>query len=203
MRNPYRRKPVQLELPTHGGKRKRAGRKRRAERRQVPHRARPVFQSHRALHVTMRVASHVWSLRSSRSRRVMERVLRGGADRFGTRVVQIAVLGNHVHLLVEAPDYVSLARAMKGLAVRVGLHMNRMMKSHGRVMSDRYDAKYLKTPTQIKNAIHYIRNNFRKHEAQQGRVVSERYIDAYSSDGVFAAFVLPAEHFLIRKVTAS
>ena len=203
MRRYRRRKPVQLELPTHGGKRKRAGRKRRAERPQVPHRSRERFQSHRALHVTMRVAQRVWSLRSSRSRRVMERVLRGGAGRFGTRVVQIAVLGNHVHMLVEAPDHVALMRAMKGLAVRVGLHMNRMMGSHGRVMGDRYDAKCLKTPTQVKNAIHYIRHNFRKHEAQQGRVMSASTVDEYSSDRFFAAFVLPAEHFLIKKVSGS
>lgn len=133
----------------------------------------------------------------------MERVLRGGAQRFGTRIVQLAVMGNHVHLLVEAPDHVSLGRAMKGLSVRVGLHMNRLMKSSGRVMGDRYHTQFLETPTQVKNAIHYIRNNFRKHEAQQGRVLPASFVDPYSSDGQLATLVAPATHYLIKKVAPS
>ena len=145
----------------------------------------------------------VWSLRSRRCRRVIEHALRQGKDRFHTHVVQIAVMGDHIHLLVEASDHISLARAMKGLSVRLGIHLNRLMATHGRVMGDRYHVRLLDTPTEVKNVIHYIRNNFRKHEAQRGNALPASFIDPYSSDGDLAPYVMPAEHFLIRKVSPS
>ena len=38
-----------------------------------------------------------------------------GAARFGFRLVHYAVMGNHVHLIVEAPDRRALWRGMQGL----------------------------------------------------------------------------------------
>ncbi|HEY0250467.1 MAG TPA: hypothetical protein VGC41_03030, partial [Kofleriaceae bacterium] len=92
------------DQPSWGGRRKGAGRKRRLPRVELPHRARPVIDPRLPLHVTLRMAAHVYSLRSRRSLRVVEKALQGGADRFGLRVVQASIQGNHVHLLVEAND---------------------------------------------------------------------------------------------------
>ena len=41
--------------------------------------------------------------RSQRCFRVIERAMYAGATRFGFRLVHYAVMGNHLHLLVEAP----------------------------------------------------------------------------------------------------
>jgi REP element-mobilizing transposase RayT len=55
------------------------------------------------LHVTLRMAPHVYNLRSRRSFRVIAAALRIGGDRFNVRVIQFSVQGNHIHLVVEAP----------------------------------------------------------------------------------------------------
>ena len=62
---------------------------------------------------------------------------------------------------------------MKGLSVRLGIHLNRLMMDSGRrVMGDRYHVHLLKTPTEVRHASHYIRNNFKKHEKQRGAACS-------------------------------
>ena len=134
------------------------------------------------LHVTLRVAEHVWNLRSRRSFRVIAAALRIGADRFGVRVVQFSVQGNHIHLLVEAPDRDALARAMKGLSVRFAKGLNRMMGRSGRVIADRFHSHVLATPSEVRRAMDYIRNNARKHAAQWGDHYSASYVDPFSSD---------------------
>ena len=145
----------------------------------------------------MRMADHVYSLRARRSRKALERMVRGGAGAFGVSLVQFSVQGNHIHLLVEAPDQVSLGRAMKGMAVRLARGMNQLMGRTGPVLGDRYHAHRLTTPTEVRHAIHYIRNNFRKHEAQCGRPLPSRFVDPCSSDGDFAAFVSPPTVWLL------
>jgi REP element-mobilizing transposase RayT len=193
-----RRRPKQLKLPTWGGERDRAGRPRRAPRPCVPHRARQVFRHRRAAHVTLRVASHVLNLRSRFTRELLEGILLRANGRFGTRIVQLAILSDHIHLLVESRSHEDLARAMKGLSVRLGIHLNRLMMESGRrVMGDRYHVHLLKTPTEVRHAAHYIRNNFRKHEKQRGRVFAG--VDRYSSEGDFASVVVPPTLFLINK----
>ena len=188
----------ELDLPTWGGRRDRAGRPRRALRPSVPHRARQVFRHRRAAHVTLRFARHVVNLRTHFTRKLLERILLRANGRFDTRIVQLAILDDHIHLLVESASHQALASAMKGLSVRLGIHLNRLMMDSGRrVMGDRYHVHLLKTPTEVRHASHYIRNNFRKHELQRGRVFDG--VDRYSSWGDFSTVVLPVTLFLIDK----
>ena len=72
-------------------------------------------------------------------------------------------MGNHIHLIVEAPDRKALTRGMQGLGVRIARALNRVMKRHGRVVSDRYHAHILKTPSEVKRARHYLLTNARHH----------------------------------------
>ena len=79
------------------------------------------------LHVTLRMAPHVYNLRSRRSFRVISAALRLGGDRFDVRVVEFSVQGNHIHLVVEAPNRRALARAIQGLSIRVARGLNRRL----------------------------------------------------------------------------
>ena len=72
-------------------------------------------------------------------------------------------MGNHVHLIVEAPDRKALARAMKGLGVRIARALNRLMKRSGRVIADRYHAHILKTPSEVRHARNYLTTNAHRH----------------------------------------
>jgi REP element-mobilizing transposase RayT len=138
------------------------------------------------LHVTLRMAPHVYNLRSRRSFRVIAASLRVGCDRFDVRVIEFSVQGNHIHLLVEAPNRRALARAIQGLSIRVAKGLNRMMGRTGRVFDDRYHARVLRTPTEVRHAIHYVLENARKHAAQRGETYAPGYVDPYSSAGAGA-----------------
>jgi REP element-mobilizing transposase RayT len=88
-----------------------------------------------------------------------------GAVRFGFRLVHYAVMGNHVHFLVEAPDRRALGRALKGLGVRIARGLNRVMKRQGRVIGDRYHAHILRTPAEVRRARSYLLTNAKRHYA--------------------------------------
>jgi REP element-mobilizing transposase RayT len=152
------------------------------------------------LHVTLRMAPHVYNLRSRRSFRVIAAALRIGGDRFDVRVVEFSVQGNHIHLLVEAPNRRALARAIQGFSIRVAKGLNRMMGRKGRVFDDRYHARVLRTPTEVRHAIRYVLvNNARKHAAERGETYSPGYVDPYSSAGAPNLALPPAQTWLLRE----
>src|SRR4051794_2781906 len=162
------RKQTGFAFKTWGGKRKGAGRKPVGSEASVSHRQRAVLKRCFPVHVTWRVTDEVWNLRSRRCFRVLHRAFMAGASRFGFRLVQYAVMGNHLHFVVGAEDERSLAKGMQGLGVRVAFRLNQLMKRSGRVVSDRYHAHILKTPTEVKHALAYLRTNAFKHYQQRG-----------------------------------
>ena len=158
-----RRKQLELGFRVWGGKREGAGRKPKGERAGVPHLVRPALAARFPVHVTWRMEKGVWGLRTRRCFSVLQRAMYAGATRFGFRLVHYAVMGNHVHLMVEAPDRVALGRAMKGLGVRVAKGLNRVMKRSGKVLGDRYHGRILRTPTEVKRVREYLLTNARHH----------------------------------------
>ncbi len=99
------------------------------------------------------MAAHVGNLRQRRSFRVIKATIDRGVNRFGVRMVRFSVQESQIHLLVEAPDNLSLASSLKGLSVRLAKALNGMMRRSGRVISDRYDVRLLRTPTEVRQAI--------------------------------------------------
>ena len=144
---------------TWGGRRRGAGRKPVGARAGVVHRRRPVLKARFPVHVTWRMQTDVWNLRTRRCFRALARAFWGGANRFGFRLVHYSVQGNHLHLLVEAKNERSLSRGMNGLGVRVAKGLNRVMRRHGRVLDDRYHAHILRTPTEARRARRYFQQN--------------------------------------------
>jgi len=140
-------KQIVLQLPQRGGKRKGAGRKRKAPRPRVSHKARPRFEKAAAVLVTLRVAKGVWNLR----------------ERFGLRIIEFSVLGNHLHLVVEADSSRSLSRGMQGLCVRIARGLNRVVERHGTIFDDHYHARLLHSPTLLVRAIAYVLGNHEHH----------------------------------------
>lgn len=148
---------------TWGGARRGAGRKPNGARAGVPHLTRPTLAARFPVHATLRMSERVWNLRTRRCFGALSRAMYAGAARFGFRLVHYAVMGNHVHLIVEAPDRTALARAMKGLGVRIARALNRLMKRSGRVVGDRYHAHILRTPSEVRRARNYLTTNARRH----------------------------------------
>ncbi len=195
---PIRRRPRQLPLalPSWGGRRKGAGRKSSTGQKGVTHRARPELDHRLPLHVTLRVAAHVFNLRSERSFKRITEALRCGADCFGVRIVQLSIQGNHIHCMVEAPHKAALSSAMKGLSVRLARRMNALMGRSGRVFADRYHARVLRTPTEVRHAIHYIRHNRRHHLGAAAAQLPADWLDPYGADAGALALPHPATWLL-------
>jgi REP element-mobilizing transposase RayT len=164
-RRAQRSRAVQGELfaRTWGGPRRRAGRKRRAARELVAHRSRPALSGRCPVHVTLRLAEGLPSLRAPATYRALLAALAGGCERFGMRLVHWAALGNHMHLIVEARDRYALSRGMQGLGVRLARALNRVWRRSGRVLADRYHARPLRSPREVRNALGYVLRNARKH----------------------------------------
>src|SRR6184192_1578346 len=162
----------ELRFRTWGGRRKGAGRRPNGPRPGAAHLTRPSLAARFPVHATWRMTKHVWNLRTQRCFGALSRAMHAGAVRFGFRLVHYAVMGNHVHLLVEAPDRRALGRAMKGLGVRIARALNRVMNRQGRVVGDRYHAHILRTPSEVKRARAYLSTNARHH---YGRTSSDPF----------------------------
>ena len=167
----------QQDLPfpkPRGGKRQGAGRRRGTR---ASHHARSKFEKPTPVHVTTRVRRHVWNLRSQRCYRRVGDCLAEATGRFGLRVIEYSVLGNHVHFIVEADSAEALSRGMQGLSIRIAKALNALMGCAGSVFDDHYDARLLKTPTEIVRAIAYVLRNHEHHFGAAGR-------DPFSSDAL-------------------
>jgi hypothetical protein len=96
--------------------------------------------------------------------RLVERALLAAAVAFSDfRLVEFSVQRDHLHLIVEAQNKTALTRGMRGLSIRVAKAHNRALRTHGVVLGDRYHARELTTPMEVKNALLYVLNNARKH----------------------------------------
>jgi hypothetical protein len=88
------------------------------------------------------------------------------------RLVHYSLQGNHLHALVEAGDRDALGRGMKALGIRLAKAVNRALRRRGPVVSDRYHARVLRAPAQVRSAIRYVLLNARRHAAQGRRKLS-------------------------------
>jgi REP element-mobilizing transposase RayT len=147
----------------------------------VLHRVRPLLKARFPLHVTLKIRKDVGSLRTDRRWAKIQRAFRYGCDRFGMRLVEFAVLDNHIHLVVEAADKRALSRGMQGLAIRIARGINRLSQRKGKVFADRYHARPLKTLTEVRHAVEYVRRNLEKHLRRGGHDPHPGTVDDYSS----------------------
>jgi REP element-mobilizing transposase RayT len=133
------------------------------------------------IHATLRVLEHVWNLRSHRSYLIVDRAVAGVCRRADFRVVHFSVMGNHVHLIVEAGSPRALATGMRALSIRIARGLNAMMGRTGPVLEDRYDAHVLRTAAEVRNAVRYVLGNFASHAARRGETVRAGFVDPFSS----------------------
>jgi len=177
MARPRRRKDCRdpqlgLTFRTRGGRRPGAGRKPNGDSAGVSHLTRPALAPRFPVHVTLRVTREVWNLRSRRMFSVIGHAFSLAAGRDDWRLCEFAVLGNHIHLIVEARSKVALARGMQSLCIRIARRLNRRMGRRGRVFADRYHSRILRTPTEVLLTRRYVRENHRRHYALPAHVVN-------------------------------
>lgn len=151
----------------------------------MPHRARPVHRAAHPVHVTLRTCA---GLRSLRARGVFPAVRAAIAvgSRAAFRIVHFSVQSDHVHLVCEAADRPGLSRGIGGLSVRIARAVNRALGRTGRVFGDRYHARDLTSPREVRHGLVYVLMNFRKHLPQ-----ASARVDDCSSAAWFDGFASP------------
>jgi REP element-mobilizing transposase RayT len=172
-----------------GGKREGAGRKRTRPGRRAPHRARPRHNHAHPVHVTLRVRRGLPTLRHEGLHALLRKAIHGAsrspAVGVAFRVVEFSIQDDHAHFIIEAHDKDTLSRGMRGLAIRLARAFNRGVGVRGAVWGDRYDARDLKTPREVRNAIVYVLMNAKKHHH-----AIDRGIDTFSSAPWFRGFAV-------------
>ncbi|MBL8897430.1 MAG: transposase [Planctomycetes bacterium] len=177
-----RRKDQQLELDfrQHGGNRKGAGRKPKNAEPGMPHRQRSKKKRGEPLHITVRIADGLPSLRRGGALKVVLAALNASSDRHGMRIIHYSIQKDHLHLLVEADDRDCVARGMNALLSPLARALNKLWVRQGKVFPERYHDEVISTPTQARNALRYVLQNGKKHG-----VVPPSSIDLCSSAPVF------------------
>jgi REP element-mobilizing transposase RayT len=98
----------------------------------------------------------------------------------GFRIVHASIQRTHIHLVIEARDRMRLARGMQSFEISAARLLNNAHwpRRRGTVFPDRYHARQLHTPSEVRTAVSYVLNNWRRHH--EDRRVSWK-IDPYSS----------------------
>jgi REP element-mobilizing transposase RayT len=115
--------------------------------------------------VTSRVTAGLPSLRGGAALRALHDCFRASNAEGRVRIVVFSVQPNHIHLLVEADDRQALVRGLKGLHVRIARSLNRIWRRSGACFPERYHARTLSTPLEVRNALVYVLHNARRHGA--------------------------------------
>jgi hypothetical protein len=132
------------------------------------------------MHVTLRVVAGLPNFRSKRAFRVIREAI--GLPRAGdARVTQYSVQSNHVHLIIEASSNRALAQGVQALSIRLAKRLNRLFARHGRVFDDRFHLRALKTPLEVRRALAYVLNNYRRHADVEGPRLPLSFRDPCSS----------------------
>jgi REP-associated tyrosine transposase len=69
--------------------------------------------------------------------------------------------------------------------------LNRLMGRKGGVFADRYHARTLRTPTEVRRVLVYVLGNGRKHLPKVGRRLQTGWLDPYSSAAWFDGWSIP------------
>jgi REP element-mobilizing transposase RayT len=158
------RTTTQLSFQRHsgwGGKRNHAGRRPKGPRAGVRHSTRPAHRTAHPVHVTLRALAVVGSLRDCPVFNALESAL-AAASSAAFRLVHYSIQHDHLHLIAEAHDRRVLIRGVQGLAIRCARAVNRAARRHGRVWADRYHARALRTPREVRAALVYVLQNWKK-----------------------------------------
>ncbi len=172
-----------------GGRRDGAGRKKRSGG--SSHRARPFHAKGKPVHVTMKVVRGLPTLRSHKVGRTIGTTIRAitqsHAGRTTFRIVHFSIQPNHLHLIVEAGSKETLWKGLRGLVTWLARRINQALGRKGRVFAERYHARALSTPKEVRNAIVYVLQNHKHHRP------SPYPVDEYSSARWFNGWITALE----------
>jgi REP element-mobilizing transposase RayT len=170
-----------------GGWRANSGRPAKKEGEHRGHRTRPFLAARFPVHVTLKVVAGAPCLRRGVCFRAVRSALAAGKSKPGFRLAHFTVQGNHLHFICEAEDKQRLSRGMQGLAILVAKRLNGRLDRKGKLFAERYHARILRSPRQVRNTLVYVLNNSRRHDP----TISKYWVDPLSSAPWFSGWKRP------------
>jgi len=148
------------------------------------------FKPYHPLHVVMRVAPDVRSLRRRKMYKAIREATITAAMRERFRIVHVSLQRSHVHMLVEAEHKAALARGMQGFEISAARNINTALgdgvrRRRGKVFADRYHVEVIRSPTQARHAIRYVLGNWRRHGEDREGLPSTWLVDPFSTAILF------------------
>jgi len=183
-----------------GGTHKRTGRPKRGARASERHKVRPELKARFPVHVILRASSDLGSLRTHgvfSAIREATLVASKVEDRF--HIIHFSIQRTHIHMIVEASDRLALAKGMQVFGISAAKQINAAVpprdgkRRRGTVFADRYHAVILTSPTQVRNTLRYVLNNWRHHGEHVKPLRNAWKIDPYSSAIAFDGWKERAE----------
>jgi putative transposase len=113
----------------------------------------------------LRIVADIANLRRRHTYHALREATLTAAKREDFRIVHMSIQHNHVHLIVEADGKRALSKGVWGFEVSAARHINRAIGEHTgtrrrcSVFADRYHARPLTSPRQVRNTIAYVRVN--------------------------------------------
>ena len=184
---------AQRELPlsaykrklTWGGARPGAGREKKLVH-DPSHTTRPVHQARHPAHISVRVLPVVGRLRKRKLWQVFRTMALRAGDLDTFRVVHLSIQSNHLHMLVEGADAEAIARGIQRFLSMAARAINKLLGRRGKVFMHRYHRVDITSPRQMRNALAYVLNNWRRHREDVTTVGAENeLIDPYSTAWAF------------------
>ena len=108
--------------------------------------------------------------------------------RSGFRLTNYSVQRDHIHLIAEALDRVALSNAMRSLCSGIARAVNRAVGRRGQLIAERYHARALRVPKEVRRALLYVLRNSHHHERAFGNYLPPWHYDACSSVLEFDGF---------------
>ena len=185
--------PTPAASRPRGGKRAGAGRPRTLGRARSSekHKRRLAVRASQPVHAVLRCAPGVGRLRKRHLYQAIRWSTVVMAKRDDCRIIHLSIQGNHLHLIVEAKDRLRLARGVQAFEISAAQRINRAISQRtgarrtGQVFADRYHATVLTSPRQVRNALAYVLNNWRRHGEDKRRVARRWRMDPFSSGAYF------------------
>lgn len=153
-----------------GGLRQNAGRKRQKSKG-VSHRVREEVNWRYPLHINIKVRHPI---RNQTGLLALSRSIHN-ARKF-MHVLHYSLESNHIHLIVEAENNLSLDRGMKSFSQSFSRSLNK-----GSIQDERYHLHVLKTPAEVKNTFRYVLLNH-VHHTKTLSIRSDGYNSLYMFD---------------------
>jgi len=134
--------------------------------------------------VTLRVRPEVARLRRRDQYRAIKQAFARTAHKADFRICHYSVQSNHLHLICEPRDVNAMTRGIIGFKASCARRLNALVGRKGGVFEDRYHARYLTSPIEVRRALCYVLNNWRRHrEDWRWRRATDPFSSAECFDG--------------------